>query len=88
MGKIMFSEQGNRCGDRVRLARAMHKPPLTQQQLATKTDYIGLSMSKSVISRIEKGDRHVIDSELKVLALALGVSMDWLLEEYDPSEQK
>lgn len=88
MEKKMFSVQGNVCGDRVRLGRAMHKPPLTQQQLAQKTDFLGLPLTKTIISRIEKSERHVCDAELKVLAMALGVSMDWLLEEYDPAAQK
>lgn len=34
MGKSMFLMEGNLCGERVRLGRAMHKPPLTQEELA------------------------------------------------------
>ena len=34
MGKSMFLVEGNLCGERVRLGRAMHKPPLTQEELA------------------------------------------------------
>lgn len=85
MGNKMFTIQGNICGDRVRIARAMHKPPLKQEDLARKTNFIGLEMSKQIIYRIEKGTRHVCDAELKVLAKALGVTVDWLLEEYDPA---
>ena len=33
-----FLIEGNICGDRVRLARAMHKPPLTQEELARLLD--------------------------------------------------
>lgn len=83
MGKTMFTIKGNICGDRVRLGRAMHKPPLTQQGLANKIQFLGLDITKTIISRIEKGERHVIDAELKIIAQALGVSMDWLVEEKD-----
>ena len=80
--KSMFTIKGNICGDRVRLGRAMHKPPLTQQGLANKIQFLGMSdMTKTIISRIEKGERHVIDAELRIIAQALGVSMEWLVED-------
>lgn len=69
---------GNICGDRVRLARAMHKPPLTQDDLARELNLMGVDFTKVIISRIEKNQRHVVDGELKVLAKALGVTMEWL----------
>lgn len=81
--KIMFTIQGNICGDRVRLGRAMHKPPLTQQGLAIKTQFLGIEITKAIVSRIEKGERHVIDAELRVLAQALDVSMEWLVGDTD-----
>jgi len=86
MGKTMFTIQGNICGDRVRLGRAMHKPPLTQQGLANKIQFLGYDITKTIISRIEKRERHVIDAELKVIAQALGVSMEWLVEDTEASK--
>ena len=77
MGKN-FLIQGNICGDRVRLARAMHKPPLRQEDLACKMNLMGMDITKLIISRIEKNQRHVCDAELKMLAKALGVTMEWL----------
>jgi transcriptional regulator with XRE-family HTH domain len=77
MGKN-FLIQGNICGDRVRLGRAMHKPPLTQEDLAREINLLGMDMTKLMISRIEKNQRHVCDAELKMLAKALGVTMEWL----------
>lgn len=77
MGKN-FLIQGNICGDRVRIARALHKPPLTQEDLAREINLMGMEMTKLIISRIEKNQRHVCDGELVMLARALGVSMDWL----------
>ena len=73
-----FLIEGNICGDKVRLARAMHKPPLTQEELATKLNLMGMEFTKVIISRIEKNQRHVVDGELKMLAKALGVTMEWL----------
>lgn len=80
MGKN-FLIKGNICGDRVRLGRAMHKPPMTQEDLAREINLLGMDMTKLIISRIETNQRHVCDAELKMLAQALGVSMDWLCSE-------
>ena len=73
-----FLIEGNICGDRVRLARAMHKPPMTQEDLAREINLLGMDMTKLIVSRIEQNQRHVCDAELKMLAKALGVTMDWL----------
>jgi len=82
--KSMFTMKGNVCGDRVRLGRAMHQPPLTQEELAKKIQLTsGLEVTKIIISRIEKGERHVIDQELPMIAQSLGVSMEWLVGDTD-----
>ena len=75
-----FLIEGNICGDRVRLGRAMQKPPMTQEDLAREINLIGMEITPLIISRIEKGQRHVCDAELLMLSKALGVSMDWLCE--------
>lgn len=77
MGKNFLIE-GNICGDRVRIGRALHKPPLTQDDLARKLNLMGYDFTKVIISRIENNQRHVCDAELKLLAEALGVTMEWL----------
>lgn len=78
--KNMFIIKGNICGDRIRLGRAMQKPPLTQDGLAEKIQLLGVTdMSRKIISKIETGERHVIDAELRIIAHALGVSMEWLV---------
>lgn len=77
MGKN-FLIQGNICGERVRIGRALHKPPMTQDDLAREINLMGMEMTKLIVSRIEKNQRHVCDGELVMLAKALGVSMDWL----------
>ncbi len=78
MSKTMFLIKGNICADRVRLGRAMHKPPLTQEELARKIQFMGMEITPLIISRIEKNQRHICDGELLMLSKALGVTMDWL----------
>lgn len=73
-----FLIEGNLCGDKVRLARAMQKPPMRQEDLAREINLLGMEITPLIISRIEKNQRHVCDAELKMLAKALGVTMDWL----------
>ena len=73
-----FMIEGNICGDRVRLGRAMQKPPMTQDDLAREINLMGMEITPLIISRIDKNQRHVCDGELKMLAKALGVSMEWL----------
>lgn len=79
--KRMFTVDGNLIADRVRIGRAMQKPPLTQAALAEKLQFMGNSnFTEGIVRRIEKGTRHVCDAELVQLAEALGVSMEWLVE--------
>lgn len=81
MTKKLFLISGNICGERVRLGRALQKPPLTQEELARKINLMGVEITPLIISRIEKNQRHVCDAELLVLSKALGVSMEWLCGE-------
>ncbi|MBQ7048954.1 MAG: helix-turn-helix transcriptional regulator [Clostridia bacterium] len=78
MAKSMFLIKGNICAERVRLGRALQKPPMTQEDLARKIQFMGMDMTALIISRIEKNQRHVCDAELRMLAKALNVSIDWL----------
>lgn len=81
MAEKRFLIEGNICGDRIRIGRALQKPPMTQEDLARKLNLMGMDMTKLIISRIEKNQRHVCDAELKMLAKALNVTMDWLCGE-------
>lgn len=90
MKKSMFIMKGNLCSERVRVARAIRN--LTQEELARKIQFMGEeNMTSLIISRIyyftkynfvfliEKNQRHVCDAELRLLAKALEVSMEWLV---------
>ena len=84
MAKSLFLIPGNICGERIRLARALQKPPMTQEKLAEKINLMGYDdMTSPIISRIEKNQRHVIDFELRIFSKALNVSMDWLCGDGD-----
>ena len=81
LSKKSFLIKGNICGERIRLGRALQKPPITQEELARKINLMGFEITPLIISRIEKNPRHVCDAELLILANALGVSMEWLCGE-------
>lgn len=82
MGRILFLISGNICGERVRLGRALQKPPITQEELAQRIQFMGYeNMTKRIISQIERNQRHVCDAELMLLSKALHVSMEWLCGE-------
>ena len=84
MGKSMFTIKGNICSERVRLGRALQKPPIIQEDLAKKLQFMGMEdMTPLIISRIEKNQRHVCDAELRMLAKALDVTMEWLVGDSD-----
>ena len=83
MAKSLFLIKGNICADRVRLGRALQKPPMTQDDLARKMQLMGMDMTPIIISRIEKNQRHVCDAELRMIAKALNVSIDWLCGDDD-----
>ena len=78
MASKKFLIEGNICGERVRLGRAMHKPPMTQEDLAREINLMGMEITPLIISRIEKNQRHVCDAELLMLSRVLGKSMEWL----------
>ena len=89
MGRSMFRLKGNICSDKLRLGRALQKPPSTQEELAQRIQFMGMEdMTPLIISRIEKNQRHVCDAELLMLAKALHVSMEWLVSDTDEIKLK
>jgi HTH-type transcriptional regulator, cell division transcriptional repressor len=71
----------NIVGGRVAQARRNCKPVLTQDALSGKLARLGIQLDRAAIAKIENNHRHVLDYELKALALALGVDSSWLLGE-------
>jgi len=69
----------NIIGDNIRKARKAANPPITQADLVARLQLKGTEIDQSMISRIEKGERLVTDYELKAIAEALKVSLEWLI---------
>ena len=69
----------NIVGRRVKAARGLHSPPLTQDQLSGKVAAQGVDLDRVAIAKIEVGIRCAFDFEVKALAAALRVDANWLL---------
>ncbi len=69
----------NIVGGRVAEGRHGCKPPLTQDALSGKLARLGIQLDRAAVAKIENDHRHVLDYELRALAEALGVDVNWLL---------
>lgn len=69
----------NIIGRRVAEARQRCKPAVTQDALSGKLARLGIQLDRAAVAKIENHHRHVLDYELKALADALGVEVNWLL---------
>ena len=79
----------NQSGERIRVARAMQKPDISQKDLVARMQLEGFKVSENMISRIEIGARYVTDLELIGFAKVLKVSIVWLLgETNDPTRNR
>ena len=77
-----MKKKKNIIGIRIRKARRESKPPVTQSDLVARLQLNGIKdIDQPIISRIEKGERLVTDYELKAIAKALKVSVQWLFKE-------
>ena len=66
------------------IGKGSSKAPITQEDLAKKLQFMGMEdMTPLIISRIEKNQRHVCDAELRMIAKALDVTMEWLVGDSD-----
>ena len=70
----------NIVGARVRQARKIAKPPITQVDLVARLQLLSIVIDQSGLSKIENGQRPVSDIEVVAFAKALKVSVAWLLE--------
>lgn len=69
----------NIVGKRVKEARQLCCPPLTQDQLSGKLAATGVQLDRVAIAKIETGTRCTFDFEVKALAKILKVDANWLL---------
>jgi hypothetical protein len=68
----------NIVGQRVATARGLLQPPITQDALSGRLARHGIQLDRSAIAKIENNLRHVLDYELRGLAIALDVDVNWL----------
>lgn len=73
--------KNNICGDKVRALRLAMPERTSQRALADRLQLAGIDVDKNTVQRIESGERFVTDIELKIIAKALGVSCDDLLDD-------
>jgi HTH-type transcriptional regulator, cell division transcriptional repressor len=69
----------NISGRRIAEARIAARPPITQEELSTRLALLGVQMDRAAVAKIENNLRRVLDYELKAIARALDVEVDWLL---------
>jgi len=68
----------NIVGRRVAEARNLLRPSITQDALSGRVARLGIQLDRAAIAKIENNHRRVLDYELKALAAALGVHVNWL----------
>jgi len=69
----------NIIGDRIREARQLFDPPLTQDELAGRLATAGIQLDRVALAKVETGLRCAFDFEVKALAAVLKVDVNWLL---------
>lgn len=74
----------NIAGPQIAKARAQHKPPLTQLELARRVRKLDAGLDRAAIAKIERNLRYVADYELVAIARALQVSPLRLLRRARP----
>ena len=74
-----MNDDRNVIGPRLReLRKQLH---VTQKDLSARLEVQGLNIDQAMISRIEKGERPVMDYELVAIAKALKIDSTELLED-------
>ena len=78
MKKTQRESKKNLVGARVRKARYLLDPKVSQDDLSGKLARLGVTIDRSGISKIESFERYVMDYEAAALAKSLKVSVAWL----------
>jgi transcriptional regulator with XRE-family HTH domain len=79
--KTRDADQKNVIGARVRKAREAMKPPVSQEDLSGRLARLGVQITQTGLSRLENGERYVMDHEAAALAIVLKVRVEWLFED-------
>ena len=76
---MIRSRSKNIAGKRIAERRNTSNPLITQDALSGRLARMGVLLDRAAIAKIEGNYRSIFDYELKAFALALDVSVDWLL---------
>jgi hypothetical protein len=76
--KTRTSKLKNIIGGRVRLARASLEPAISQEDLSGRLARRSIQITQTALSKLENGERYVMDYEALALADCLNVSLLWL----------
>jgi transcriptional regulator with XRE-family HTH domain len=79
--KTRVSKAKNVIGHRVREARLALKPAVSQEDLCGRLARARIRMNQASVSKLESGQRYIMDYEIAALAKALKVSASWLFGE-------
>lgn len=74
-----YKGQKNICGTRIREARTRQR--MSQSDLAARLQVQGVILERDCISKAENNARIITDYEARAFAKALGVSLNWLMDD-------
>ncbi len=72
-------KERNIIGKRIKFLRK--RLGLTQEELLAKLQTHGLEIDRPMISKIENGNREILDFEIKTFSIVLNVSIEELFKE-------
>ena len=74
-----YKKRNNICGIKMAQFRSGANPYMSQAKMAELLQLAGMDCDRHVIRRIENGKRFITDIELVIIANALGVTVESLL---------
>jgi len=78
--KTTQAAKKNITGHRIRDTRLRSKVSVSQDDLAGRLAAKGINLDQTAISRIERGERYVMDYEVAAIAKCLKVPVAWLYQ--------
>jgi transcriptional regulator with XRE-family HTH domain len=79
--KTRVLKSKNIVGERVRRARLAMNPTVSQDDLCGKLAREGVVMTQTAVSKLENGERYVMDYEVAALSKVLRVGISWMYSE-------
>lgn len=78
---MFYMKNNNIVGKRISIARKIHNPPMTQEDLVRELQLKGFNMERGAIAKIETGIRKVSDYEILNIAKVLDLEVGWFFDE-------